>query len=109
MNLSKFAEEIGKRVKAQLDPMNARLKVLEENAQRDQARIAELEKQAVEFMQREYLGVFQNELADRYVKGNMCTHRGSMWIAMKSGPGAPGEGSGWKLAVKRGADAREAR
>lgn len=42
-----------------------------------------------------------------YRKGQGCTQGGSIWIAMKDYPAAPGTpDSGWQLAVKRGRDAR---
>ncbi len=43
-----------------------------------------------------------------YRKGDAVTYGGSMWLAQNASPGVPGDGPGWRLAVKRGqnADAR---
>lgn len=42
-----------------------------------------------------------------YRKGQGCTQGGSIFVAMKDYPAAPGTpDSGWQLAVKRGRDAR---
>lgn len=42
-----------------------------------------------------------------YVKGDGVTHGGSFWIAQKDDPGKPEQGNGWRLAVKKGRDARD--
>lgn len=39
-----------------------------------------------------------------YTKGDGVTFGGSFWIAQKAAPGKPGEGEGWRLAVKKGRD-----
>jgi hypothetical protein len=36
------------------------------------------------------------------------TYQGSLWVAVRDYPSVPGrENSGWRLAVKRGRDARD--
>jgi integrin beta 3 len=42
-----------------------------------------------------------------YQRGNGVSFGGSFWIAQKNDPGKPGEGEGWRLAVKRGRDGRD--
>ena len=41
-----------------------------------------------------------------YERGDAVTYGGSLWIATKDAPGTPGNGDGWRLAVKRGRDAK---
>lgn len=42
-----------------------------------------------------------------YDRGDAVSHGGSLWVAQKDGPDhKPGEGDGWRLAVKRGRDAQ---
>lgn len=52
---------------------------------------------------RAYKGVWQ---PGHYAAGSFVTHAGSMWHADKSTDFKPGEGGGWTLAVKKGADAK---
>ena len=50
-------------------------------------------------------GVYK--LDSHYQKGDGVTYAGSFWIAQKERPGSkPGEDGDWRLAVKRGRDAR---
>jgi integrin beta 3 len=50
-------------------------------------------------------GVFKPESA--YSKGDGVTYAGSFWICQKDQPGSkPGEDGSWRLAVKRGRDAK---
>lgn len=50
-------------------------------------------------------GVFKE--GERYERGNGVTWGGSFWIAQKDDPeGKPGEGDGFRLAVKKGRDAK---
>lgn len=51
-----------------------------------------------------YRGVFEREKA--YQKGDTVTYGGSCWQAMSDDPVPPGDGKGWRLMVKRGADAK---
>jgi hypothetical protein len=44
-----------------------------------------------------------------YVPGDGVTYGGSFWIAQKEDPGVPGDGPGWRLAVKRGQNGRDAK
>ncbi|TGQ35334.1 hypothetical protein [Mesorhizobium sp. M4B.F.Ca.ET.214.01.1.1] len=83
--------------KAQFIWLGERCKALE-------ARVAELEsKPAVE-----YKGVWQ--AGETYKRGHLCTHDGSMWHAEIGSQGLlPGQGAAWKLCVKKGKDARDAR
>ncbi len=42
-----------------------------------------------------------------YQKGDAVTWGGSLWIAQKDAPGSkPGDGDGWRLAVKKGRDGK---
>jgi integrin beta 3 len=50
-------------------------------------------------------GVYKPESA--YLRGNGVSFGGSFWIAQKDDPGKPGEGEGWRLAVKKGRDGRD--
>ena len=50
-----------------------------------------------------YLGVW---VKGAYEPGNCVTFDGSLWICTSSTKGRPGPSAGWRLAVKRGADAR---
>ena len=64
-------------------------------------RIAELEARPAF----DYTDTF--EQGRSYRKGQGCTQGGSIFVAMKDYPAAPGTpDSGWQLAVKRGRDAR---
>lgn len=45
-----------------------------------------------------YRGVFQRAMS--YEKGNMVTHQGSAWIALRDTDAKPGDGDAWQLAVK---------
>lgn len=49
-------------------------------------------------------GVF--DASKEYGRGDAVSSGGSLWIAQKDGPDhKPGDGDGWRLAVKRGRDA----
>jgi hypothetical protein len=48
-----------------------------------------------------YYGVWQ---AGIYERGSLVTHGGSLWIALASTEGRPGETDDWQLCVKRGRD-----
>jgi integrin beta 3 len=51
-------------------------------------------------------GTYQSGSA--YTKGDCVTYGGSLWIAQVDNPTqSPGKGDHWRLAVKRGRDARE--
>lgn len=50
-------------------------------------------------------GVFRPD--GEYAKGDGVTYGGSFWIAQKDQPGKPEDGSGWRLAVKRGRDGKD--
>lgn len=51
-------------------------------------------------------GVFRQ--GDDYLKGNGVTWGGSFWIAQKDTNEKPGSGDGWRLAVKKGRDGKDA-
>jgi hypothetical protein len=54
----------------------------------------------------EYAGTYQP--GQSYSRDQGCTYQGSLWIAVRDFPSVPGrENSGWRLAVKRGRDARD--
>jgi len=46
-----------------------------------------------------YRGVYKTDT--KYLHGDAMTYGGSMWVAQKDDPGTPGDGIGWKLAIKR--------
>lgn len=51
-------------------------------------------------------GVFKGET--EYLRGDAVTFGGCLFIAQKDAPeGKPGEGEGWRLAVKKGRDGRD--
>ena len=50
-----------------------------------------------------YMGVWVKGV---YAPGNAVTHDGSLWICVAPTKGKPGPSAGWRLAVKRGQDAR---
>ena len=53
-------------------------------------------------------GIFK--AGEQYEKGDGVTWAGSYWIAKKDAPeDKPGEGNGWRLAVKRGRDGKDGR
>jgi hypothetical protein len=98
------AERLGQQITAavrsfvcrSLESRDARIAALER-------RIAEVE--AVQKAAR-YRGTWQP--GERYEKGNLATHAGSLWAAIDDSPGKPGV-SGWQLAAKRGADGKDIR
>ena len=50
-------------------------------------------------------GVYDSE--KNYDRGDAVSSGGSLWIAQKDSPDhKPGDGDGWRLAVKRGRDAQ---
>lgn len=51
-----------------------------------------------------YEGVFDG--SKKYQRGNFVTHDGSLWHAERETRSEPGAGADWKLAVKKGKDAR---
>ena len=51
-----------------------------------------------------YLGVWTK--GTDYVPGSAVTHDGSLWVCVAATKGKPGPSAGWRLAVKRGQDAR---
>ena len=77
--------------------------VAKQIATRD-ARIKALEERPV----LKYMGVWAEE--QQYNAGNLVTRAGSIFHANRSTRAKPGEGSAdWTLAVKRGADGKDAR
>jgi hypothetical protein len=83
-----MAEVVGELLKEYIDPLRARIGALE---------AAEAQKC--------WRGVFSE--TETYHKHNSVTHHGCLWIAVEDAPGVPGEHStGWRLAVKKGRDAR---
>lgn len=51
-------------------------------------------------------GIFKAE--SEYLRGDAVTFGGCLWIAKKDAPeGKPGDGEGWRLAVKKGRDGRD--
>jgi hypothetical protein len=78
------------------------LKIMEVVASANKAlkrRIEKIEDKGVK-----YLGTWQRS-AD-YERGDLATHKGSMWHAIASTRDEPGTSSAWQLAVKAGRDGR---
>lgn len=50
-----------------------------------------------------YAGVWQRALD--YERGDVVTHKGSAWVAVREAATEPGEASEWQLMVKKGRDA----
>lgn len=82
--------------KAAADAIIATVKRLE-------ARIAELEKQQGEILERgiRYCGVHQRAMS--YRTGDVTTHKGSLWACVRATEAVPGESGDWQLVVKGGA------
>jgi hypothetical protein len=51
-------------------------------------------------------GVYQS--GKQYEQGDAVTWGGSMWIAKEATEAKPDSGEGWRLAVKRGRDGKDA-
>jgi hypothetical protein len=87
---TQVAEATGEIMQELLRPIRARLDALEASE-----------------MQKRYMGVFD---ADQdYRMHNSVTHQGSIFVAKRDDPGVPAvDGTGWRLAVKRGRDGRNA-
>jgi hypothetical protein len=70
-------------------------------------KIVALEKRLEQIEERglEYVGTFQRAVS--YRRGSVCTHEGSMWVALQdTAPNQnPGENPVWQLCVKAGRDA----
>jgi hypothetical protein len=54
-----------------------------------------------------YKGVYEN--GTKYVRGNFVTKGGSVWACLQNTSQVPGESADWQLAVKHGADGKDAR
>jgi hypothetical protein len=74
-----------------------------ERIERLEKRIAELEARPTV----KYLGVYQQDKA--YGSGSMVTASGGIWYANRATCDRPGSSDAWTLAVKRGADGKDAR
>jgi hypothetical protein len=84
------AEATGELMQELLDPIRARLDALESSE-----------------AQKSYRGVFST--TETYARHNSVTHHGSIFVAERDAPGMPGvDGTGWRLAVKKGRDGRNA-
>jgi hypothetical protein len=85
--LAELVRHIRAEARAELAALEARL-------------LGEIERKGID-----YRGTFRKGQA--YARGSAVTFDGSLWIAVESYPRTPGEpNSGWKLACKRGRDAR---
>jgi hypothetical protein len=85
-------------VSRKLNPVDARIKALEE-------RLATMEKKIGDGLR--YRGVFEADTP--YAPGDFVTRSGSLWhCRSRTEPGdVPGQSDRWQLAVKRGADGRD--
>lgn len=70
------------------------------------SRIEQLEREAAELRERgiRFCGVHQRALS--YRTGDVVTHGGSMWAAVRATDEEPGQSKDWQLCVKHGRDAR---
>jgi hypothetical protein len=85
---------------ARLKTLEARVDELEEREAPDdiERRLAALEARPAGLV---YRGVWREDQAAHYAKGDLCTHGGGAWIATSIPTNRPGVGdSGWTLAVK---------
>jgi hypothetical protein len=88
------AAAVGDALGELLAPIRAQIAALEQ-------RLAIAETRGIE-----YLGVYQRAID--YRRGSVCTHSGSLWIALEETRAVPGEGSAqWQLAAKAGRDGRD--
>lgn len=71
-------------------------------AKKTESRISELERAPLV-----YEG--PHEAGKVYDKGQFTTHNGSLWHCNYKTASRPGDGPAWTLAVKRGADGRDAK
>lgn len=69
-----------------------------------EARLTALEARQKAFR---YRGTWRSD--EQYDEGNFVTHAGSIWHCKHATHGKPGDSDAWQLAVKRGADGRDAR
>lgn len=101
MTIKGLVESVGNVMVELFRPFSKRLKTVED-------RIAEVERGLAELQrgleQRSYQGTYDDTSA--YQRHNMTTHGGSLWIALRDNADIPGTTDSWKLAVKRGRDAR---
>jgi hypothetical protein len=74
---------------SELDPLKKEIAKLKE-------RLAEVEQRGLE-----YVGIFQRAVPS-YRRGTVCTHEGSIWIALQDtdADAIPGTSPKWQLAVK---------
>ncbi len=72
-------------------------------------RLAELERRVAELEGRQirYVGTFES--GRQYRRGEMVTDKGCVWHCNADTSTRPGDSDNWTLAVKRGADGRDAR
>jgi hypothetical protein len=80
------AEVIREHLSDVLPPLIHRIKAMED-------RLAEAETRGLQ-----YMGIHQRALD--YKRGDVVTHGGSLWIALRATGDAPGASDCWQLAVK---------
>lgn len=107
MDLKKMAASMGRVVReyvsTKIDPLDISVKRLRDNVTRLEIRVSELEAQR----SLKYLGVFKDGLD--YLPGDFVTFAGSVWHCREATRDRPGSSVCWQLAVKRGADGKDAR
>ena len=84
-------------VARQLAPRDRRIEALE-------ARLASLEGAKTKTLADAYQGAWLSHRT--YLRGALVQHGGCAWLALDDTAAKPGEGSGWKLLISRGRDAR---
>ncbi|MCK7597795.1 hypothetical protein M0G74_10990 [Microbulbifer sp. CAU 1566] len=88
MNVEKFVEGLHDYLSKQIQPLADRIKNLESKLE------------SIESKGMEYRGIYQR--AQHYGRGDVVTHKGSMWVHVTDGSRgyAPGDGACWQLAAK---------
>lgn len=96
VDAERFTAGIAEFVERAVKPLAARVRALEadnERLKQLEARVQESEARGIG-----YEGVWQR--AQSYRRGNLCTHRGSLWIALRATDDEPGKSNAWQLGAK---------
>lgn len=98
----KFVVLRGELIKAMNENTDINNRVMEAAANAYKRLKADVKKQMTEVRSLKYSGIWQ-KTAD-YLKNNVVTRGGSMWVALVDAPeGGPGSSGDWQLCVKAGA------
>lgn len=90
-------------------PLRARIEAQERRIEAQDRRIAEMEAGRVSTLTFADLhrGVWSSD--NHYVRGQLVTDHGSVWLALSETGTRPGSSPTWRLIVKAGRDGRDAR